>query len=254
MPEPLELLRLLAGLTLMVGAAVVVLRSQRVGLGAAPWIAVARAAVQLTVVALLLRGVLQWWWALALFLVLMLTTASLTGAGRAKELPRGRAAAIVGISAGAVVTVGAIVAMGLVQRNGQELVAIAGIVIGNAMSASTLSLRRYTSAVRARRGEVEAWLSLGATPQQSVAELRREAIRESLIPNLDQTRSTGLVTLPGAFVGALFGGASPIQAAIFQLVVLVGIFLAQSITATIATGWVARSPVLVEDEGVASSA
>ena len=33
-------------------------------------------------------------------------------------------------------------------------------------------------------------------------------MRESLIPNLDQTKSTGLVTLPGAFVGALFGGAT----------------------------------------------
>jgi putative ABC transport system permease protein len=33
------------------------------------------------------------------------------------------------------------------------------------------------------------------------------------------------VTLPGAFVGAVFGGASPIVAAEFQLVVLAGILL-----------------------------
>ena len=74
-------------------------------------------------------------------------------------------------------------------------------------------------------GEVEAWLSLGATPTQAHEEIGREAVRESLLPNLDQTRSTGLVTLPGAFVGALFGGASPAQAAQFQLVVLAGIAL-----------------------------
>jgi putative ABC transport system permease protein len=34
-------------------------------------------------------------------------------------------------------------------------------------------------------------------------------VGEALVPALDQTRTTGLVTLPGAFVGALFGGPAP---------------------------------------------
>ena len=55
-------------------------------------------------------------------------------------------------------------------------------------------------------------------------------MRESLLPTLDQTKSTGLVTLPGAFVGALFGGASPVVAAQFQLVVLAGVALAMTLT------------------------
>jgi len=233
-----------AALVAMLAAGTALLRAQRVGLGALPWLAVLRATVQLAVVALLLRGVLTWWWALAAFLVLMLATAGFTGAGRAKDLPAGRAAALLGIAAGAVVAVGATVGLGLVERTSQELVAIAGILIGNAMSASTLSLRGLARLLRDRRGEVEAWLALGATPARSTADLRREAIREALIPNLDQTRSTGLVTLPGAFVGALFGGASPLGAASFQLVVLVGIFLAQSVTASLSTWWAARSPRL----------
>jgi putative ABC transport system permease protein len=244
MPELTHWLLYAGGLAVLVTAGVLILRSQRVGLGALPWLAVLRAAVQLSIVALLLRGVLAWWWALAAFLALMFVTAGLTGARRASALPRGRAAALLGIGAGAVVSVGSIMGLGLVERSSQELVAIAGILIGNAMTASTLSLRHLTSLLRDRRGEVEAWLALGATPVQSTAELRREAIREALIPNLDQTKSTGLVTLPGAFVGALFGGASPIEAAAFQLVVLVGIFLGQSVTASLATWWASGSPVL----------
>jgi len=31
----------------------------------------------------------------------------------------------------------------------------------------------------------------------------------ALVPGLDQTRTVGLVTLPGAFVGVLLAGASP---------------------------------------------
>jgi putative ABC transport system permease protein len=41
----------------------------------------------------------------------------------------------------------------------------------------------------------------------------RHAAGEALVPAIDQTRTTGLVSLPGAFVGALLGGASRIQAA-----------------------------------------
>jgi putative ABC transport system permease protein len=62
--------------------------------------------------------------------------------------------------------------------------------------------------------------------------------------SLDQTRTTGLVTLPGAFVGALFGGASPLQAARFQLVVLVGLLVAESVAAVVLLRPLADVPAL----------
>jgi putative ABC transport system permease protein len=93
---------------------------------------------------------------------------------------------------------------------------------------------------------VEAWLSLGARPAVAHREIGREAVRESLIPTLDQSKSTGLVTLPGAFVGALFGGASPADAAKFQLVVLAGIALAMTVTAIVVTTIAGRSPYVVD--------
>ncbi|MCU1533934.1 MAG: hypothetical protein JWR53_415, partial [Glaciihabitans sp.] len=39
-------------------------------------------------------------------------------------------------------------------------------------------------------------------------------------------KTSGLVTLPGAFVGAVFAGASPLEAGRFQLVVLAAILAA----------------------------
>ena len=244
MPDVAGWLLLGATLSSMVLVAAALLRAQHVGLDLRVWTAVGRAVLQLCMVALLLRAVLQWWWALALFVALMLTTASLTGAGRAKRLPRGRVAALLGILAGPAVSVSIILATGIVDRTSEQVIAICGILIGNAMTASTLSLRQFGNLLDTRRPEVEAWLALGATPPQSVAELRVKAIHEALVPNLDQTRSTGLVTLPGAFVGALFGGASPVEAAIFQVIVLVGILLTQVVTSSVATWWAARSPLL----------
>ncbi|MGO1320111.1 MAG: ABC transporter permease [Galactobacter sp.] len=251
MQDPTSWLLLGATLASMVLLATVLLRAQHVHLDLRVWTAVGRAILQLCAVALLLRAVLTHWWALVLFVVLMLTTASFTGAGRAKRLPRGRVAAAMGILVGPAVSVTIILTTGVVDRTSEQVIAICGILIGSAMTASTLSLRQLGSQLDARRPEVEAWLALGATPSQSVAELRIKAVHEALLPNVDQTRSTGLVTLPGAFVGALFGGASPVDAAVFQIIVLVGILLTQVVTSSVATWWAARSPLLPVPEAMA---
>ena len=234
-----------AGLLVLVIATVAIAWRSGVDLGWTPLTALARAVLQLSVVALLLRGILTVPWTVVAFLALMLATASWTAAGRIDELWHGRRTALIGVVAGAAVSLAAIFALRLVDLEARYVVAVAGIVIGNAMSAATLSGRNFLRGVRHRRDEVEGWLSLGATPAQAHREIGQEAVRESLLPNLDQTRSTGLVTLPGAFVGALFGGASPAVAAQFQLVVLAGIALSMTVTGVIVTRLLGRSPYVV---------
>jgi putative ABC transport system permease protein len=213
-----------------------------IGSGLFPAWAIGRAAVQLTVLSILLRGILALPWTVAAFVVLMLTTASWTAMGRLKDLWHGRRAATAGVLAGAVLTLAIIFGLRLVDFQVRYIVATGGIIIGNSMSAATLAGRNFLRAARAGSAQVEAWLSLGASPSRAHQDVGREAVRESLLPTLDQTKSTGLVTLPGAFVGALFGGASPVQAAQFQLVVLAGIALTMTVTGIVVTRMVGRSP------------
>lgn len=99
------------------------------------------------------------------------------------------------------------------------------------MTVAILTGRIHQESVRDHWDEVEGWLSLGATPWESTRDLARRAIRTALLPSIDQTRTTGIVVLPGAFVGAIFGGASPFEAGRFQLVVLAGILAAGAVTA-----------------------
>ncbi|MGN6783023.1 MAG: ABC transporter permease [Marmoricola sp.] len=248
-PDAADLVRFAAVLAVLPVATTVLLRLTGVRLGWLPVIAVARAVVQLAIVAALLRGVLAAPWTVGLFVLLMLSTASLTSAGRLAELWHGRRAAVTGVVSGAAAALVAVLALRLVAFDARHVIAVAGIVIGNAMSAATLAGRNYARAARSRRDEVEGWLSLGATPARATRDVGREAVRESLIPTMDQTRSTGLVTLPGAFVGALFGGSGPVQAAEFQLVVLAGIALGMSVTALVVTRMVGRAPVLPAPAG-----
>jgi putative ABC transport system permease protein len=240
-----------AGLLVLTAATCTIAYTAGVGLGWLPLRSLARAAIQLTVVALLLRGVLNYGWTVAAFLALMAVTASWTASGRLRELWHGRRAAVTGVVCGAAVSLVLIFALGLIDLQVRYLVATAGIIIGNAMSAATLSGRNFLRGARLRRDEVEGWLALGATSAEAHLDIGQEAVRESLLPNLDQTRSTGLVTLPGAFVGALFGGASPAQAAQFQLVVLAGIALSMTTCGVIVTRMLGRTPYVT---GTAESA
>ena len=235
-----------AGLAALTGLTLLLQGWARIELGLLPLWAILRAVVQLSVIAVLLRGILDVPWTVLAFVALMLTTASWTSMGRLSELWHGRRPAAYGVLSGAAVALVAVFGLHLVDLEVRYLVAVGGIVIGNSMSAATLSGRNFLRGSRARAPELEAWLALGATPARAHDEIGREAVREALLPTLDQTKSTGLVTLPGAFVGALFGGASPAQAAQFQLVVLAGIALTMTVTGIVVTRLAGRTPYLPE--------
>lgn len=241
-----EGLRLAAGLLVLAGLSTLVARRAAPGLGWLPVWALIRAALQLSVVALLLRGALSTPWLVVAFVVLMLSTATWTAGRRLRGLWRPWLEAVTGVLAGSAVALALVFALGLVAVDSRHVIAAAGIVIGNSMSAATLSGRRFLIGSRERRDEVEGWLALGATPRVAHADIARSAVHEAVLPNLDQTKSTGLVTLPGAFVGALFGGASPVQAAQFQLVVLAAIMLAMLVCGWVVTRLASETPYVVE--------
>ncbi len=61
-----------------------------------------------------------------------------------------------------------------------------------------------------------------------------------MLPGLDQARTVGLVTLPGALVGMLLGGASPVEAGAVQLFVLVALRAVQVVAVATVLELVAR--------------
>ncbi len=89
-------------------------------------------------------------------------------------------------------------------------------------------------------GEVEAGLALGLLDRDARLEIVRPTASDALLPGLDQTRTVGLVTLPGAFVGMLLGGASPVEAGAVQLFVLVALMAVQGVAVATVLELVAR--------------
>ncbi len=131
------------------------------------------------------------------------------------------------IAAGLVPTMALILLSGAMPIEPIAILPTAGILIGGAMTATSIAGRRVTEELTAQRGSYEAALSIGLSRRDGVTLVAREAAALALIPGLDQTRTVGLVTLPGAFVGVLLAGASPLQAGAVQLLVLLALLLVQ---------------------------
>ena len=238
---------LVVALVLLTALAAVVGRLSGLGQDRPVLTAALRATVQLAAVSAVLVGLVRSLWLASLFVLLMLTVAAVTAAGRISGQPlraAGRArrvgAAGLAVAGGVAPTVALVLASGSVPLRGEAVVPVAGIVIGGAMTATSLAGRRLRDELRQRRGEVDAALALGFLPRDAVLEVARPVAATALVPALDQTRTVGLVTLPGAFVGVLLGGGSALDAGAAQLLVLVALLAAEAVAVWITTELVAR--------------
>ncbi|MBE1490784.1 ABC transporter permease [Plantactinospora soyae] len=214
----------LAALTLF---AATVFGLTRLGSGPAVARAAVRAVLQLGVVSLIIVAVLASWWSTGAFIAVMYVVASVTSARRINSR-RARWAAAVPIGFGVFPALGLLVASHALPATPLAVLPTAGILTGGAMTATTLAGRRALDELHARHGEYEAGLALGFGERDAVLEVCRTSAGQALVPALDQTRTVGLVTLPGAFVGVLLGGASPIQAGATQLLILIALLAVET--------------------------
>ncbi|MCU1688374.1 MAG: hypothetical protein JWN20_302 [Jatrophihabitantaceae bacterium] len=222
--------RLAVGLAVLIGLGVGALAVARVPRRLGIVTASGRAVLQLALLAAALRGVFAAPILTVGVLAVMFGVATWTAASQLSGLERAGRATVIACGAGSATVIAIIWGGGVLDQSARVLVAVSGIVFGGSMSAATLAGRHLREAMVRRRDEIEAWLAIGATMREATADCVRTAAGEAMVPALDQTRTVGLVTLPGAFVGALLGGASATDAAKFQIVVLVGLLCAEAIT------------------------
>jgi uncharacterized protein (TIGR00245 family) len=243
--------RLAVTLVALTGLAAVAGRLSGLGQDRPVVVAALRATVQLAVVSAVLLVVVRSLALSALFVLLMVSVAAVTAAGRATGLAlrsagaaRRVGTAAVPVLVGAVPVVTLVLASGTVPLRGEAVIPIVGILGGGAMTATSLAGRRLREELTTRRGEVEAALALGLLPRDAVLEVARPSAATALLPPLDQTRTVGLVTLPGAYVGVLLGGGSPLAAGAAQLLVLLGLLAVEVGAIWLVTELVARGRVL----------
>jgi putative ABC transport system permease protein len=185
-------------------------------------VAVIRSFVQLAAIGYVIDYVfgLENLWVVVMLLAGMVLFAAWTSARRARDVPKAFLIAVVAVGVAAVATLVLLLALGIVPATARYLIPLGGMVIGNSMNASSLTMTRIRDDLAEQRLKVEAALALGATSRQAVSPILKTALQRALIPLIDATKTTGIIFLPGAMVGMIIAGADPLEAVRLQIVVL----------------------------------
>jgi putative ABC transport system permease protein len=208
-------------------------RAGRLGLERDLAITALRAAVQLAAVGAIITLVFDHAGLAAVFVAVMLATATFTSGRRLRGVPDAPWRAGAAIAAGAATGLVPLLASGAFSTTPRELIPVAGILIGGAMVATSVTGRRLVEQVVDDLAAIETRLALGVPVREALAGNVRRAAATGLIGILDQTKNVGLVTLPGTFVGLVLGGASPAEAARVQLTVLLALLAVEVMAALI---------------------
>ena len=240
MPEiviPSELSRIIAALFLVLVAALIS-RWQHLDLEKQMLVAVARAFVQLTLIGYALTFIFEADNPASILLIIgvMTAIASYTSGKRGRGTPHATKVAALSITFGAAATLGLLVGLGVFDFTAQQIIPIAGMVIGNSMNVCSLVMRRVKEEILGRKLEIETALALGATRQQAARPYRKIALHSGMIPIVDSTKTVGLIQLPGAMTGMILAGASPMEAVQLQIIVMYMLIGAAALTGLAASG------------------
>jgi putative ABC transport system permease protein len=222
------------------------LQWQRVGIGGQMALAAARAILQLLVMGFGLQVI----WQLDNPLVtvggicVMAIATTIAANNRISDRING----LLPIVGGAIFT-GLIVAVGYTVlvvikptswHQPQYLLACAGISLGYLLNNTAVAGERLISEIDRHQAEIETRLSLGATSAQAIASYRQVAIKSALLPTIDTLMVAGLVTIPGFLTGELLTNIQPVNAAGYQIVVMLMVMASNTIAAILITGGIAN--------------
>ena len=126
------------------------------------------------------------------------------------------------------------------ENQPQYLLACAGISLGYLLNNTATAGERLIGEIDRHQAEIETRLSLGATPAQSIESYRQIAIKSALLPTIDTLMVAGLVTIPGFLSGELINSVQPVNAAGYQIVVLLMVMAGNTISTILVTRGIAN--------------
>lgn len=183
--------------------------------------ALGRGIVQIIVIGFILALIFSGTqWLSGLVLLVMMLAAAYMAAQRAKHIPNILSVTLRALFFGAGIIISVMLTLGIMDTAPSSLVAVSSMLIANAMNTTSLALDRLCAEIETHTGQIEAGLALGVAPNQVIEPYIQATIRTSLIPSLNNLRSLGIVWIPGLMAGMILAGADPLEAAIYQFVVI----------------------------------
>ncbi|XP_019154973.1 PREDICTED: protein ALUMINUM SENSITIVE 3 [Ipomoea nil] len=221
----------------VVAMAVALSYFQRLGLEREMAFSIFRAFLQLSIIGFVLQFIFSQdnvLWILLAYLF-MVSVAGYTAGQRAKHVPRGKYVAGVSILAGTAMTMFLLVILNVFPFTPRYIIPVAGMMVGNAMTVTGVTMKKLRDDIKIQMALVETALALGATPRQATVQQVKRALVLALSPVLDNAKTVGLISLPGAMTGLIMGGASPLEAIQLQIVVMNMLIGASTVSSILST-------------------
>lgn len=201
--------------------------------------AAVRTVVQLSFIGLILAWIFarEQWYEVLVILTIMTLIAGSAAKNRVKRHYKGLFTdTLLAVSAsGILVTAIAIVMILQVQPwyTPQFVIPILGLILGNSLTAISLTSNQLINAFHEQQGRIEMMLSLSAHPFEAVHDPIRSAIINGMTPTLNSMLVVGIVSLPGMMTGQILAGADPTQAVRYQIVTMFLICVSSMLGCTI---------------------
>jgi len=231
-----------AAVTLVAALIVVALTVRlKLGLGKEILIGLARGLLQIVAIGFLLTLIFTAPLPVAIPVILsMIVAASVITVRKIKDIPNALWIALLGITTGAGLVITIMTILGVIEQDLTSIIPLGSMMVYGAMNTNTLMIERFRSELAAHSGQIEAGLSLGASPEEVVVPYARRAVTAALTPNINGLRSLGIVWIPGAMAGMILTGENPAYAGFYQFVVSGSIFVTAGITVLISIVLVRR--------------
>ena len=107
---------------------------------------------------------------------------------------------------------------------------IAGMILGNSMNSSALTLDSVFNDFKENRKLIETYLTFGASPLEALKPSFNKAIRTALLPTLTSMTGIGIVFLPGMMTGQILSGVNPLIAVKYQIAIMIAIISSVTFT------------------------
>lgn len=202
-------------------------------------IAAVRTVIQLSFIGLILAWIFarEQWYEVLIILTIMTLIAGSAAKNRVKRTYKGLLIdTLIAVSTSAVLVT--VIAINLILQvqpwyTPQFVIPILGLILGNSLTAISLTSNQLIENLHGQQGRIEMMLSLSAKPFEAVHEQIRAAIINGMTPTLNSMLVVGIVSLPGMMTGQILAGADPTQAVRYQIVTMFLICVSSTLGCTI---------------------
>ncbi|KAA3636627.1 MAG: iron export ABC transporter permease subunit FetB [Calditrichaeota bacterium] len=187
-------------------------------------------------------------WLILLALAVMIIVGAQAASSKVKGFKGSFLLVMLAMSTGSLLTIGLMMGFDIISFEARYVIPLGGMIIGNSMNASALTIDRICSDVSSHRLAIETSLALGKTWRTASKKYIKSSTVTGMIAILNSLKTIGIVALPGAMTGMILAGAEPLDAVLLQIIVMYMILFAVTVTSVVTVEMTVRRFFTANDQ------